>query len=86
MIFHFKFMIFHFKSMIFHFKFMIFFFQAMLVLPGPLSGWEVALDFSSPISKIESPMAEVKTQFVFLFFSHDNDLHLRWQGRDSLGP
>ena len=65
---------------------MIFLFQAMLVLPGPLSGWEVALDFSSPISKIESPMAEVETQFVFPFFSHDNDLHLRWQGRDSLGP
>ena len=61
--------IFHFKFMIFHFKFVIFLFQAMLVLPGPLSGWEVALDFSSPISKIESPMAEVETQFVFSFFS-----------------
>ena len=68
MIFLFQAMIFHFKSMIFHFRFMIFHFQAMLVLPGPLSGWEVALDFSSPISKIESPMAEVETQFVFPFF------------------
>ena len=69
MIFLFQAMIFHSKSMIFHFKFMIYVFQAMLVLPGPLSGWEVALDFSSPISKIESPMAEVETQFVFSFFS-----------------
>merc|ERR1711936_40998 len=34
-------------------------FQAMMNLLGPLSGWEVALDFSSPISNIESPMAEV---------------------------
>ena len=60
-------MIFHFKFMIFHFKFVIFLFQAMLVLPGPLSGWEVALDFSSPISKIESPMAEVEDNLCFLF-------------------
>jgi len=35
-------------------------FQALMVLPGPLDGWEVALDFSAPISNIESPMAEVQ--------------------------
>merc|ERR1711971_1152294 len=34
-------------------------FHAMMSLLGPLSGWEVAFDFSSPITKIESPMAEV---------------------------
>merc|ERR1712172_415262 len=34
-------------------------FQAMMSLLGSLSGWEVAFDFSSPITKIESPMAEV---------------------------
>merc|ERR1712130_515185 len=34
-------------------------FQAMMNLIGPLSGWQVALDFSSPITSIESPMAEV---------------------------
>ena len=28
-------------------------------LLGPLSGWELALDFSSPITNIESPMAAV---------------------------
>ena len=33
--------------------------QAMMGLLGPLSGWEVALDFTSPITNIESPMAEV---------------------------
>jgi len=34
-------------------------FQAMLNLLGPLSGWQLALDFSSPVTNIESPMAEV---------------------------
>jgi len=34
-------------------------FQAMMNLVGPLSGWQVALEFSSPITNIESPMAEV---------------------------
>ena len=56
-------------------------FQALLVLPGPLDGWEVALDFSAPISNIESPMAEVTVHLC----QHLGALKILWGVTSCLG-
>ena len=56
-------------------------FQALMVLPGPLDGWEVALDFSAPISNIESPMAKVTVHLC----QHLGALKILWGVTSCLG-